>query len=63
MATSYWINVLDYGATGNGSTDDTTALQSAIGAVPASGGTVVFPAGTYKISSALVARSNSCSPE
>ncbi|WP_159106831.1 glycosyl hydrolase family 28-related protein [Streptomyces rishiriensis] len=58
MATSYWFNVLDYGATANGVTDDTTAIQSAINAVPSSGGTVVFPAGTYKISSALVARSN-----
>ena len=58
MATSYWFNVLDYGATGNGSTDDTTAIQNAINAVPSSGGTVVFPAGTYKTSSALVARSN-----
>jgi len=58
VASSYWINVLDYGATGNGSTDDTTAIQTAIDAVPSSGGTVVFPAGTYKISSALVARSN-----
>ncbi|RNL73903.1 hypothetical protein EBF04_29655 [Streptomyces sp. I6] len=58
MASSYWFNVMDYGATGNGSTDDTTAIQTAINAVPASGGTVVFPAGTYKISSALVVRSN-----
>ncbi|MEY9848652.1 glycosyl hydrolase family 28-related protein [Streptacidiphilus sp. MAP5-3] len=58
MATSYWFNVLDYGATGNGVTDDTTAIQTAINAVPSSGGTVVFPAGTYKTSSVLVARSN-----
>ncbi|MEV4613503.1 glycosyl hydrolase family 28-related protein [Kitasatospora sp. NPDC049258] len=58
MATSYWFNVLDYGATANGVTDDTTAIQTAINAVPSSGGTVVFPAGTYKISSVLVARSN-----
>ncbi|MFI9648292.1 glycosyl hydrolase family 28-related protein [Streptomyces sp. NPDC052040] len=58
MASSYWTNVLDYGATGNGSTDDTTAVQSALNAVPPTGGTVVFPAGTYKISSPLVARSS-----
>ena len=58
MATSYWFNVMDYGATGNNTTDDTTAIQSAINAVGSSGGTVVFPAGTYKISSPLVADSN-----
>ncbi len=39
-------NVTSYGATGNGSTKDTTALQNAINAC-AGGGTVVFPRGTY----------------
>ncbi len=39
-------NVKSYGATGNGSTKDTTALQNAINAC-AGGGTVVFPSGTY----------------
>ncbi|MER8219110.1 glycosyl hydrolase family 28-related protein [Streptomyces sp. NPDC094143] len=34
MATSYWFDVMDYGATANGVTDDTTAIQSAINAVP-----------------------------
>ena len=44
----------DYGAAGNGSTDDTTAVQNAINGVSATGGgTLFFPAGTYKISSAL----------
>jgi polygalacturonase len=38
MATSYWFNVLDYGATANGVTDDTTAIQTAINTVPSSGG-------------------------
>jgi hypothetical protein len=42
-----------YGATGNGSTDDTTAIQAALNAAP-SGGVVYLPAGTYKISSPLV---------
>ena len=45
-------NVKDdaYGATGNGSTDDTAAIQAAINAASAAGGgTVIFPAGTYKI--------------
>ncbi len=39
-------SVKSYGATGNGSTKDTTAIQNAITAC-AGGGTVVFPSGTY----------------
>jgi hypothetical protein len=48
------INVLAYGATGNGSTDDTAALQAALNAVPFSGGTVLLPAGVYKVTSTLI---------
>ena len=41
-------NVKAYGAVGNGSTDDTTAIQSAIDACGAAGGGIVYlPAGTY----------------
>lgn len=41
-------NVLDYGATGDGSTDDTAAILAAITAAnTAGGGTVYFPSGTY----------------
>ncbi|WP_420126328.1 glycosyl hydrolase family 28-related protein [Longimicrobium sp.] len=36
------------GATGNGSTNDALAIQAAIEAAAANGGTVYFPAGTYK---------------
>ena len=46
-------NVKDYGATGDGSTDDKAAIQAAINAVPSTGGTVVFPAGKYKLGSSL----------
>lgn len=46
------ISVKAYGAVGDGVTDDTTAIQAAINAVPATGGIVYFPAGTYIISGA-----------
>lgn len=47
------INVLDYGATGDGVTDDTVAIQAALTALPAGGGFVYLPAGNYIITSAL----------
>jgi len=46
------INVLDYGATGNGSTDDTTGIKNAIAALT-SGNTLLFPCGNYLITSQL----------
>lgn len=50
-------NVLTYGATGNGSTEDTAAIQAAMNAVPSTGGTVYFPAGTY-LSKALTPKTH-----
>jgi hypothetical protein len=44
------INVRDFGATGNGTTDDTAAIQAAITAAPA-GSAIYFPRGTYRLSS------------
>ena len=41
------INVKDFGATGNGTTDDTAAIQAAITAAPA-GSAIYFPKGSYK---------------
>jgi hypothetical protein len=47
-------NVLDYGAVGNGSTDDTAAIQAALGAAHAYGsGRVTFPYGSFKVTTAL----------
>lgn len=48
-----FINVKTYGATGDGTTDDTAAIQAAINAVPSTGGTVLLPAGTYRVTSML----------
>ncbi len=41
------INVKDYGAVGDGSTDDTTAITAAVTAIPANFGILYFPAGSY----------------
>jgi hypothetical protein len=47
------LNVKDFGAVGDGSADDTTAIQNAINALPVTGGDVIFPAGNYKITAVL----------
>lgn len=47
------MNVQTFGALGNGSHDDTTAIQAAINALPTQGGTVYLPAGTYVITDAI----------
>lgn len=49
------ISVKNFAAAGDGTTDDTTAIQAAIDhAATTTGGTVYFPQGDYKITSTLV---------
>lgn len=43
-----YISVKDYGAVGDGTTDDGPSIRNAIKALPSSGGTVFFPPGTYR---------------
>jgi len=47
------VSVKDFGAVGDGTTDDTAAIQAAVTAMPANGGNVHIPAGQYKITSAI----------
>jgi hypothetical protein len=52
--TPFGINVKDFGATGNGTTDDSTAIQNAINAINSNrGGRVLFPQGIYRIATGL----------
>ena len=53
------VNVKDYGATGDGSTDDRTSIINAISALGANGGTVFFPPGRYRIDSTITVNGNS----
>lgn len=46
-------NVKAYGATGDGSTDDLTAINNAIAGCATNGGTVYFPVGFYRITASL----------
>jgi len=51
-------NVKTYGATGNGTTDDSAAIQAALTAVATNiGGVVYLPAGTYKVATSLTVKS------
>src|SRR5262245_8646067 len=58
-ASAATFNVRDYGAVGNGTTNDTPAINAAINAANSAGGGVVqFPAGTYKSKNTIHMKSN-----
>jgi hypothetical protein len=49
-----WFNVVDYGAVGDNTADDTTAINAAIADLNTAGrGVLYFPAGHYKITATL----------
>lgn len=56
MITGAVANVLDYGAVGDGTANDTAAIQAAIDAInaKATNGAVYLPSGTYKTTAVLV---------
>lgn len=52
VARPFVIDIRDYGAKGDGLADDTASIQSAIDSSP-TGSTILFPSGTYLISSSI----------
>jgi hypothetical protein len=48
-----YLSVKDFGATGNGTTDDTAAIQNALNAAQTQGANVYVPQGTYKLTSQI----------
>ena len=47
---SPWLNVIDFGADKTGTSDSATAFQNTVNALPATGGRIVIPDGTYSLS-------------
>ena len=50
-------SVRTYGAAGDGTADDTSAIQDAVDALP-SGGTLYFPAGRYRVTDTITLKSD-----
>lgn len=54
----YFVSVKDFGAKGDGTTNDATAIQSALDSIKTTGGVIYFPYGTYLIKTAILFYSN-----
>jgi len=48
------VNALDYGAVGDGVTDDVAAIQAAVDALGAAGGAIFLPNGNYLITESII---------
>jgi len=55
------VSVKDFGAIGDGTTDDTAAIQAAVNSVSSNGGQVIFPSGSYKTTSEILIPSSNVS--
>lgn len=53
-----FVSVTDYGAKGDGTTNDSTAIQSALDALKDTGGIIYFPQGTYRLNTNVLFYSN-----
>jgi hypothetical protein len=53
-ASTYAVNVMAFGAVGDGVTDDAPAIQAAINSLPAAGGVVQFPPLQFAIKSTII---------
>lgn len=58
ISSSIFVNVKDFGAVGDGVTDDSTSINEAIYSVHESGGLIYFPKGTYLLKANVVFFSN-----
>ena len=58
--TSIFYNVKTYGAVGDGTTDDTAAIQATHDAMTSAGGTIYFPSDTYKIATGTLNFTKPC---
>lgn len=54
----HFISVKDFGAAGDGTTDDADAIQDALDSLRQTGGIIFFPKGTYLITEAVIFYSN-----
>ena len=52
------VSVKDFGALGDGSSDDTTFIQNTVNSISATGGTIYFPQGVYKITAPITISNN-----